>query len=210
MPRYRKYRKRKKYAKSAKALAKKALKKVNKIASGIEVKHHDLDITGPINIDWNPQQASLNLVPQGLTDTQRIGDKIKMLGMRFKIHLDLNGLSSALFRCIIMYDKENSINSELDFLEVTGVPNSLESPYDVDTRARYTILHDKVYTMSNGSNRKIQINLSKKINKFTQYLAGTTTIEKGRIRFWLYSDTSDLLVTKPQWYGYSRVYYQDS
>lgn len=206
------YKRKRSYSKKSKNaynMAKKALKKVNKISSGIEVKHHDLDITGPINLDWNPQYASLNNISQGLSDTQRVGDSVKMLGLRFKIHVDLNTVGEALVRCILMYDKENTINSETQFIETTGVPNSIESPFDVDTRNKYTILHDKVYSMSNGNKRILYINLNKKLNKHCQFQAGTTTITKGRLRFWIYTDTSDLLVAKPQWYGYSRVYYQD-
>lgn len=199
----------KKKSKSAYGLAKTALKKVNKLSSAIETKHYDLAITGPVNIDWNPQLASLNNVPQGLADTERVGDKIKMMGLRFRIFLDLNTVQEALFRCIVMYDKENDIDSLNAILEQSGIPNAINSPFDVDTRHKYTILHDKVYSASNGYKRLIPINLSMKLNKVSQFNAGTTVHTQGRLRFWIFSDTSDLLVTKPQWYGYSRVFYQD-
>ncbi len=203
-----KYRRRPK-RKSEYALAKKALKKVNKIQKSIERKHHDLDITGPINIDWNPQLANLNVIPVGTSDTTRIGDKVQMTGLRSKIHIDLNTVQEGIFRCIVMYDKFDKITSSTDFLEIEGIPNGIESPYDVDTRGQYIILHDKVYSMSNGSNRIKYINLSKKLNKGAHWEGGSTIATKGVLRFWLFSDTSDLLVTKPQWYGYSRVYYED-
>lgn len=201
-----------KKSKSAYSMAKKALKISKKISSQIEIKHYDLDFNGSQNLDWNGLRINLNVnIPQGLTDSQRVGDKIKMVGNRLHFGLFLNGNAQSIIRCILMYDKENSIEFATDFLEVTGSTSVVYSPYDVDDRHRYIILHDKVYSMSTGNTRRKFINFSKKLNKTTQYEGGTTSVAKGILRLWIFADNDSTLINPPLLFnGYSRIWYQDS
>ena len=121
-------------------MAKKALKITKKLQAGVEKKHYDLNFNGPISLTDNsvgPVALNTN-IPQGTTDSQRIGDKIQMLGMRFKISVYWNDseLDCSLCRFIVIYDKEDSIVTASDFLSITGTNNVVNSPYFVDNRHR--------------------------------------------------------------------------
>jgi len=210
MPYRKKYTRRKKYKKSTYSIAKKALKKVNKLASQVEIKHYDLDFLGPFTLDDLGTRVNLNVgISQGLTDSDRVGDTVKMLSDRLKITLDLNQTEKALIRAILMYDKEGSIEVADDFLSNTGDANVINTPYLVDERHKYVILHDKIYSMSQGHLRERQITLSKKLNKKTQFEAGTTNISKGILRLWMFCNIDSTTVPRPQFYGWSRVRYAD-
>jgi len=199
-------------AASTYAIAKKALKKVNKLASAQEIKHYDLDLQGPQVIGFDGLLANLNAgINAGTSDTQRIGDKIKMLGTRLHYTLDLENADRCVFRLILLYDKENTLPNADDFLSETGNPNVVNSPFLVDERHKFIILHDKKVNMSIGAFRRKFINFSKKINKMTQYVGGTTTVSKGILRLWIFSDVDPTDPQVPSLYeGFSRVYYADS
>lgn len=208
-----KYRRRryKKKSKSAYAIAKRALKKATMVSKAQELKHYDLNFLGPFNLDWFGTVISLNVgIPQGLLDTNRIGDSIYCLGVRIKYILDINTSDRAMCRFILIWDKEDSIATADDMLSATGSANVINSPFIVDDRHRYIVLKDKVVKMNNGDHRIRQITMSKKLNKKTQYEASTTDVTKGRLKLFLFSNIDATDASRPFIQGWSRLWYKDS
>ena len=211
MPYRKKYYRRKKGKKTTLSIAKTALKKVNKLSKAQEIKHYDLDFLGPILLDWFGAVISLNVgIPQGLKDTERIGDLIYCLGVRIKFILSLNTIDRAMCRFILIWDKEDSIATADDMLSKTQNANVINSPYIVDDRHRYIVLHDKVVKLNNGQNRIRQVTMSKRLNKKTQFEAATTDVTKGRLKLFVFCDQDVSELGRPFIEGWSRLWYKDS
>jgi len=192
-------------------MAKKALKKVNNLSKRSETKHYDLDFLGPFQLDYLGTVISLNVgIVQGIADTERIGDSIFCLGNRTKFILDINTIDRSMCRFILMWDKEDSITIADNFLATTGDANVINSPYLVDERHKYIVLMDKIVSLNQGSTRIRQVNMSRKLNKKTQFEGGTTNVTKGRLKLWLFSDQDSLTVGRPKIEGWSRLWYKDS
>lgn len=204
------YKSRNRKRKTAYNMAKKALKKVNKMSSAVETKHYDLDFETDQECNYVGNFLFLNLPDQGVEDTDRVGDSIKMAGLRLKFSLNIDGADRALCRFIVMIDKQNEFTVASQFLATTGNENVINSPYLVDERHKYTILSDKVYPMNIGAYRIRQINLSQKLNKKTQYTGGTTAITKNAIKFWFFSDYPVADPDAPLIKGWSRLWYKDA
>ena len=209
MPYKRKYVRRRKNKKNAYSIATKALKKVNQIAQGIEVKHHD-KAPAQIDLDNDPGFTILNDMESNITDDTRIGDRIKMLGLWLKMEINLNTVGQASFRFIVIYDKSNTINSISRLLSLSATENVVNSTFKVDTRDQYILLKDKRFSLSNGYNRERLISLSCKMNKIAQYESATTTVETGAVKLFAMSNLSTGLATKPYMLFYSRIWFQDS
>jgi hypothetical protein len=192
-------------------VAKKALKKVNQVSKAQEIKHYDLNFLGPFNLDWFGTAISMNVgIPQGLLDTNRIGDTIYCLGIRVKFVLDINTADRAMCRFILIWDKEDSISTADEMLSATGSVNVINSPFIVDDRHRYIVLRDKVVKLNNGDHRIRQVTMSKKLNKKTQFEAATTDVTKGRLKLFLFSNIDATDASRPFIQGWSRLWYKDS
>lgn len=215
MPYKRTRTRRRRKAKTSYSMAKKALYISKKLSRGVEKKHYDFDFNGFILATTNSlAPIPLNsAISQGTGDSQRVGDKIQMLGMRFKISLFWNDSDqdASLIRLIVIYDKEDSISTLQDILSHVNTNNVVNSAYYVDNRHRFNLLYDKVFAMNIGNQRIRQVDLSRKLNKPTNFTGGTNTIDRGSLKLFAVSTANPAELNPPQLQnGYCRVWYQDS
>lgn len=182
------------------------------------------ELAGELNVEYKVMQGiTLTLLPddagatsgsstvvnscaQGVTDTSRTGDSIKISNFWIAGQVLLNTASPAandihFVRCIVFWQKANDIKTNvfpsstaaidglLDFLyKGTSVANL--APKDYDSDASSEILWDKTFQIDNtqfGHHFKKLI----RINRHTQFENDSTGINTGVLRVvWLSNDPS--------------------
>jgi hypothetical protein len=189
-------------------------KKVNKLYSLIETKYVDLadvitdiDRDGVIDI-WNG-------IPQGDTDSQRNGDKLVMkeLDLRMAVWHDPQtgnqGASSGI-RFLLFYDKQNTIGTVADLLDVTANDTTnMLSPITWDLRKQVKIIRDVLIEADGVYKEKTLKRYRVKLNHQTQFSAGTTTITTGALKAIFISDRASTDNYLPQVHLYYRLTYTD-
>ncbi len=205
------HRKRKSFVgKSTRSVAVKALKIAQSAKSAIEHKFLDTVVDEPNVSSSGTSLISLNNPEQGMGDSDRIGDTLKNTSLRFRYLLTSDNSSAAAVRIIIIYDKYDTISSINDVLTLNAVTEALIADYVKDKRGDYIIMHDKMYNISNDLRNKAVGNVFMRVNKKTQFSAGTTDIEKGSIKAFLISDVSAGAATQPAALLYFRAFYMDA
>lgn len=110
---------------------------------------------------FNQQPPSVGPGNQGVGGYQRLGNKISIsyFEVKFNIQLIRNQVAQTtsgheMFRCIIYVEKSpegiNTTSSEMLYDVANGLGTI--SPYIVNNRHRWTILHDKIYTLYSVDN----------------------------------------------------------
>lgn len=144
--------------------------------------------SGAISIMNNPAQ--------GDTDLSRDGDSIKNQDVTISM-IARAGLSSAIVRVIVFWDKQNKITSVSEFLDSTYVGGLFApiAPRDYDHRFECKTLFDKVFALPiNGQDTRVfEENI--KIGLHTQFEAGSTTINTGALKVLYLSDKNANLPT---------------
>lgn len=201
---------RKKYkcrSQCAKSIAKLALKKVNKINKAVEVKFYDTNMP-LIEPSFHGTIIELNALGQGLTDSQRVGDKIRGTSFSSSWRILNNQLLYVTLRFILIWDKLNTINSTDQILMNTTGNQVLNSDYVVDRRVDFTVLYDRRFNMTSGHNRVSTFKINKKLNKTVTFQGGSQDIDQGSLKLIIFSNedgTGDLPLVS----GYSRFRYKD-
>jgi len=151
------------------------------ISKEIETKHIDAavsnTVSGPTGL-----LTDMTLVGQGTGDQVRIGDKIKPVSIEIKGQILANSIIDRnLMRIIVFQWHPNSTSPvpvSSDILLYTGsAANCVISPYQWDTRANFTILHDKTYVLQgNASSNNYLHPFHFKVypKKAISYIAGST------------------------------------
>ena len=102
---------RKKYRRSnGKSAGVKALKLARSLKSSQERKFFDTIINVNANFTGSAS-IPLNNPAQGLTDSQRIGDTIKCLSMRWRYKVSQDNSVATAIRAIYIWDKRNTIQT---------------------------------------------------------------------------------------------------
>lgn len=110
----------------------------------------DLD---PIPGNGTIVASSINLVPQGITESNRIGRKCAIRHISWKYQLQLleidalaTPVSAASVRIIIYIDKQanGAAAAVTDIVEA----NSFQAHYNLANQSRFTFLMDKVHTLN--------------------------------------------------------------
>ncbi len=193
---------------------KKALRMVTSLKRGVEVKH--LDSLYDLNdTNWNGSIRTINAMAQGMKDTERIGDKVKITSVEMnfisKISED-STIQTNRMRVIVIWDKQNSITLPSDFILTTGTTNAPEGFYNYDKRKEFVVLFDRKYNLIDEDKRLVSIHLFKKVNKLTQFNSATTTINTGALKLIFLSNVDDagISANKPDISGSVRVRYVDN
>jgi len=209
MARYRRRRRYRRKRKSTTAVAYKALKLAKAVSSRSEVKYID-NITTVTDVDSDGQGAiNLLSIPQGLEDTDRIGDSIFVNSINIRCCFRRNQSVCDFMRVIAIQDYNNEFADPIDILVETGFTNSFLSHYIKDTRMKYKVLLDKTINISANLRESAYYSFYLKPKTKIQYLATGTTPIKNNIKFFLISDVQSVANTKPVFQGWWRVNYYD-
>ncbi len=191
---------------------KKALKIVRNLKKSIETKRFDV-FTGANLIDWSGSlSVPLNVPEQGLTDLERVGDKVNFTSVdsRFGVVAGDND-PKVQVRMIMLWDKKNTILTPGQILDNVGAIESIHSFYLFDRRNEWIKIFDITYTLSRNSKDIAQHNRKYRLMKATQFIGGTDTIGSGALKM-LYISSVDPLdpdADKPNINGALRIRFTD-
>lgn len=117
-----------------------------------ELKWHDVSLTNILLPHGSFFASRLNLVPQGLDATQRVGRKMWMTRLQLTAYAQrrltstdiLNGEAVTL-RWIVLYDNQPNNAGSISEAEVFADPTETGTSYpNLDNRARFIWLYDKL------------------------------------------------------------------
>lgn len=217
----------KKYYKTAKADYKKlkALtapqkKQVTKIANKVvnrrsETKHHNaVQNYTAFGAVYPPVPVDLTLIPQGILDIERVGDRCTLVRMVLRLLVERPasaGSVSSTQRVLVFMWKPNTVPVASDILNIgpTGLID-INSDYNHDTRQEYKILMDKpiVQTIISNTqryNKYLKFKL-KSVPKDLQYV-NASTVGTNHIYIMYITDAS--AVSYPNINYHSRIYFRD-
>ncbi len=143
----------------------------------VEIKNHDVQITGSAITD-TAVITQLSNIPQGDTTITRDGAQVKALSLEFVAHLGLNTSgTTTIVRLIIVRDKQTNqaIYTAADLLDDVTSGDQLASPYNLDNKFRFQILHDKVYNL-HASNTNQIVKKTFKLNHILRFDGSTPSI----------------------------------
>jgi hypothetical protein len=126
-------------------------------ASSSELKFFDTTINVAPTPSAGTISPSLNLIPQGVTESQRVGRKCVITKLQARIYLELiesnaivNPPNNDQFRIIIFLDKQANgaaVGNVTDLLETA----STRSFRNLSETGRFKFLYDKVHTLNRQS-----------------------------------------------------------
>lgn len=166
---------------SAKRVRRGELQKIKRQLSLVkpELKFDDLQSGVNANVSFDaPIITSLNLVAQGDNVSDRIGNSIRIMGVRTQFMLNWNSTTAGNqpVRVLLVLDKQcnGALFTLTDLFEDPTVTDSLISPFDMDEKFRFMILKDSVFTL-HPDRQAITVKWHKKFNHIIRYgdTAGT-------------------------------------
>lgn len=136
-------------------LTKKEKTQVKRIVnSNIETKYQNI-AQGQLQMSSTPRIASQILVNQGFTDSERIGDRIKLKSIKYKFFLHQNPTFSTTYNYarIIVFQwhamtqtAANPVAGDI-LLQGAGGGEDYTSQYNHDKRTQYHIMWDKTFKL---------------------------------------------------------------
>lgn len=190
----------------------KALRIVKSMQKARELKFLDEDINLQ-NVDESGQILALARPPQGLTDQQRIGDKIELNSLTLKMRAAQSGGQNAHMRVILYLDKANTITSVSDLL--LGVTTASFAPlkhYNKDKRKEFRILLDKNIILTSVGLNVVYKQFFKRLKIPVVFNAGSQTVVSNALKICLISNAASSASTsnKPNFFAIMRTKYLDS
>lgn len=161
---------------------------------------------------------ALSAIPQGNTDSNRSGDSviIKELDFRFEAYLQglggTNDFTNIVRVTIYVWHQMSNGSSPLPaniYEDQSVAQSSVMSAFKWDLRNSYTIIADKVFSLSGNGPADVNWHFHHKWKALdADWTSGSSTIQRNGIFALVSSDS--LLATHPLYNFYSRVIYLDS
>lgn len=205
----RKYRKRKRTG-----FTKQQVSSVKRIAikawtKEAEVKYLD-NVIASSNVTNVATLGNVSAMAQGITDLTRIGDKAKMLSLRFSMTFRSigAGLSQVIIRFLVFQWRENDFDVPPTVAIILQNQTNVNSMYNHDNGSRFRVLYDSKFTLdANGKSSmerdKILLNFEKKLR-----FSGGGVYANGNL-YYLYLSNA-VAATYPTVEGVFRLNYTDS
>lgn len=175
--------------------------------------------TGALVSDATGDAVAIPFVAQGISELQRIGDKIKLLKFHYRLRLKASVVAAAFdqqnIRIMVVQDRDPVAGT-------TPAVNAIltgNTMYDVQSQAsrrRFTIHHDRVCSVSKQSTEdRIEkfctatVSLGGRIQQFTGAAANSQT--NGNWYLVIYGDNpSAIAADHPESRGYLKLFYTDA
>lgn len=195
---------------SAMAKANRALAQVDRIVAQQEIKFAITEISQAA--DSTGSLVTLNDIEQGLSDTQRVGDRVTASRLRLNLWRVIPGSASGRFsvRVLVIHDKQNSIDSVSEIFMGTASAYAPWLQFVKDYRLRFTVLYDSLPNHLDQYNKGDCLSWQKRTGIKTQFLHGTDDITTGAIKLVVLSNVSATNNTKPLVIGSVRYDYTDN
>lgn len=148
-------------------------------------------------------------VPQGTTDSQRVGDKLTLKNLQYTLQMVGSDSYNRFRITIIRWNRDDNADVPTSGRIYQNLGLTIHSPFNFDSlrKGDFTVLHDKVYyTVLNQSNALKDIKKYIKVGSGINFNAGGTTGE-GHLYSVLTSDSG--VAPHPAINEYSRAVYSD-
>lgn len=130
--------------------------------------------------------VTANAIAQGVADTDRVGDSIKISRIKLSGQATIHPSSTSpnFVRIIVIWDYDNTITVPSMVLASTTNPYVTSQNYNWDYRTKYLVLYDKRFVLNPASSNSGVIfpEVDLEVNRRTQYAAGSITILKGALK----------------------------
>lgn len=182
------------------------------INKNLEKKFRDFQYEA--NIAWTGNAwGGLVDIPSGTTDTARIGDKVRLKGLRLRYQWDL---SDTVNKCrVIVFQWCQSTNYTVpavtDILQNTGTSTSgVFSPYNHDAGPNYRILYDRLHSLdADNPSPFVNTNISLRRCKYRKIsFVGGSTDAIGKI--FVLTITDSAATPHPAFKAYARLTFTDA
>lgn len=173
-----------------------------------EPKYIDLTATA------NPTSATVNYshltsVAQGTTDQTRIGNKILLKDIIFRLQFTINTAATAThIRGVLYVDKEFDGAHVASPLPLAAL--NTEAPLDLDNSKRFVVLKDVDISLSINGNRTYGMKIYKRLNFHTDYDGAGSGVATGKQNQLIFAYLSNESTNTPTMAYYSRVKFYDS
>lgn len=163
------------------------VKRVSAIVNTREKKWVDLAAVGA-SATWSGTIGNLISPVQGVQDFQRVGDKIAVERVEFRMNGGMSTAGSNLLRVIIFRDMANGIGTTVSNVlhsGTLGTANASMSWYNTDQRDNIEVYYDRMIRLDSTTNYQFLINFKKSFKKpkILELDSGSTTVTKGQFKF---------------------------
>ncbi len=144
----------------------------------VEVKNFDVQQTN-VGVTSTPAIIQLSNIPQGDTTITRDGAQCKVLALELSLFFTRHvSAFNTSIRILVVCDKQTNqaIYLTTDLMaDVTAIDN-IVSAYNLDNKFRFTILLDKVFNLSEGSNSSRHYKKVIRMSKILRFDGSTPSI----------------------------------
>lgn len=155
-----------------------------------------------------PFILALDGIPQGVGQSNRIGDSVKASSLFYRFSLT-KGLTDSIVRVIWFIWKSNDIPAASDILQNSGTTTSYISPLNRDRGMNIRVLHDRLYTLGAGETQ-LQVEKQTKRLWFTNKYDSDSTTTTSMNGLYLLITSNASATNAPTFDGYVRLSYTDS
>lgn len=184
-----------------------------KLKKEVETKYNDYYNSG--TFDWNGSvYYNLTVIPQGTTDSNRIGDKISLRGIRLRYHL-LCGDTYNICRIVVFqYYGNNTLHApavnELFQSIYMGTVYAPMSPFTFDYKNQFGILYDKTHNLNLNDRQTVGVNKKIKIKYAKHGITFTAATTAGSNQIYIVALSDSGAATHPSIIFHSRLFYDDA
>jgi len=192
------------------ATAQRALSVANRLQATREKKFTITDIT--MSVDRVGQIVTLNDPDQGLSDSQRVGDRIQCERVSLRLWRVIPGSATGRFSCrfLIILDKQNTItNANQIFINTDSAYAPLLS-YVKDYRRQFVVLYDSGSNHMDQYNKGQTTRFTRRVQAQTRFAAASNQITTGAIKLVAISNQGAGANNRPILIGSLRVDYTDN
>lgn len=177
-----------------------------------ETKYNDnlfsasVDTTGTLIDVFDPAQ--------GVADTDRVGDKVTLRGMRMSFKMAAADTSN--YVRIVLFQWYPNSNLSVPTIgtvlfDVSTGDRAMTSPYVHDYQNQFHVIYDKVFTLAINSDTIIRTRTFKPnfkyVKKTVEFTAGTVNASN---KLYVFAISDSGAISHPTVFMYTRVFYDDS
>lgn len=195
-----------------------ALREVRKVKRDldkqIELKHFTTSVAIAALVNQTAQYSSLIIIPQGDDQGERIGDKITLKSISYKLQIGIaaNETGGAACRFMLIYDRRpNGAQATAAEVLNTARTYGLMNLNNTADKGRFQVLHDQVWTYSIAGKQlgfeKAYIPLKNLPVLYDAEVGDITDVQRGNLFGLFITEGNDQNISAN---GYIRVRYVDA
>lgn len=166
------------------------------------------------NVDSTGTVADMTNIPQGTTDSTRIGDKITLRGSILRLKISVSDAFNFI-RVILFQWYPNTLLSVPTvgtiLFDTTTADRAITSPYVHDYQNQFKVISDKVYRGVLDDSNMIAFRVMKPYMKYVKKTINFSAASvNGSNKLYMMAISDSGAITHPAVFAYWRIYYDDS